>query len=210
MPELLILTTSYLLGSIPFGYLLVRIFHGEDVRLSGSGNIAQISGTRRANAPARRDQRDMRGARCRSSIHACMARQCGCQPLSLAVNRGALRRSRTHVSGVAAVSWRQGRGHFRRRIRASGSSRNSRSVCYLRGRGPCFKIRFAGIGRCRTQPAGIRLVLVAAWHWSGTLFASAHRDRFGSGDREASRKHSPTVGRLRKPFRIEIQVKKRT
>jgi len=30
---------SYLLGSIPFGYLLVRIFRGEDIRLTGSGNI---------------------------------------------------------------------------------------------------------------------------------------------------------------------------
>jgi acyl phosphate:glycerol-3-phosphate acyltransferase len=31
--------TSYLLGSIPFGYLLVRFFRGEDVRQTGSGNI---------------------------------------------------------------------------------------------------------------------------------------------------------------------------
>ncbi|MCI0356026.1 MAG: glycerol-3-phosphate 1-O-acyltransferase PlsY [Acidobacteria bacterium] len=30
---------SYLLGSIPFGYLLVRLFRGEDIRQSGSGNI---------------------------------------------------------------------------------------------------------------------------------------------------------------------------
>ena|ERR1700743_1798326 len=30
---------AYLLGSIPFGYLLVRFFKGEDIRLSGSGNI---------------------------------------------------------------------------------------------------------------------------------------------------------------------------
>ena len=30
---------GYLLGSIPFGYLLVRIFHGADVRTTGSGNI---------------------------------------------------------------------------------------------------------------------------------------------------------------------------
>ncbi|MEY2412274.1 MAG: acyl phosphate:glycerol-3-phosphate acyltransferase [Acidobacteriaceae bacterium] len=30
---------SYLLGSIPFGYILVRIFRGEDVRMSGSGNV---------------------------------------------------------------------------------------------------------------------------------------------------------------------------
>ena len=36
---LIIVATSYLLGSIPFGYLLVRIFRGEDVRQTGSGNI---------------------------------------------------------------------------------------------------------------------------------------------------------------------------
>jgi acyl phosphate:glycerol-3-phosphate acyltransferase len=36
---LAIVVTSYLLGSIPFGYLLVRIFRGEDVRQTGSGNI---------------------------------------------------------------------------------------------------------------------------------------------------------------------------
>jgi glycerol-3-phosphate acyltransferase PlsY len=30
---------AYLLGSIPFGYILVRIFLGSDVRQTGSGNI---------------------------------------------------------------------------------------------------------------------------------------------------------------------------
>jgi glycerol-3-phosphate acyltransferase PlsY len=40
MPVYLIVAViSYLLGSIPFGYLLVRIFRGEDIRLTGSGNI---------------------------------------------------------------------------------------------------------------------------------------------------------------------------
>jgi glycerol-3-phosphate acyltransferase PlsY len=34
-----IVVASYLLGSIPFGYLLVRVFRGEDVRQTGSGNI---------------------------------------------------------------------------------------------------------------------------------------------------------------------------
>lgn len=38
-PYLITAVISYLLGSIPFGYLLVRIFKGEDVRGSGSGNI---------------------------------------------------------------------------------------------------------------------------------------------------------------------------
>jgi acyl phosphate:glycerol-3-phosphate acyltransferase len=36
---LIVAAVSYLLGSIPFGYLLVRIFRGEDIRLTGSGNI---------------------------------------------------------------------------------------------------------------------------------------------------------------------------
>lgn len=30
---------SYLLGSIPFGLILVRVFRGDDIRQSGSGNI---------------------------------------------------------------------------------------------------------------------------------------------------------------------------
>ncbi|HEV2732182.1 MAG TPA: glycerol-3-phosphate acyltransferase, partial [Terriglobales bacterium] len=38
--ELLITAVlSYILGSIPFGYILVRIFRGQDIRRSGSGNI---------------------------------------------------------------------------------------------------------------------------------------------------------------------------
>ena len=36
---LLSIPLAYLLGSIPFGYLLVRIFRHEDIRASGSGNI---------------------------------------------------------------------------------------------------------------------------------------------------------------------------
>ena len=35
----IIVAVSYLLGSIPFGYLLVRLFRGQDVRKTGSGNI---------------------------------------------------------------------------------------------------------------------------------------------------------------------------
>lgn len=35
----LIALIAYLLGSIPFGYLLVRAFRSEDIRKTGSGNI---------------------------------------------------------------------------------------------------------------------------------------------------------------------------
>jgi glycerol-3-phosphate acyltransferase PlsY len=37
---------SYLLGSIPFGYLLVRAFRGQDVRKTGSGNIGATNVSR--------------------------------------------------------------------------------------------------------------------------------------------------------------------
>ena len=43
-----ILAAAYLLGSIPFGYLLVRIFRGEDVRRSGSGNIGATNVSRKS------------------------------------------------------------------------------------------------------------------------------------------------------------------
>ena len=38
-PWLLSIPIAYLLGSIPFGYLLVKIFRHEDIRATGSGNI---------------------------------------------------------------------------------------------------------------------------------------------------------------------------
>jgi glycerol-3-phosphate acyltransferase PlsY len=41
---------GYLLGSIPFGYILVRIFRGEDVRQSGSGNIGATNVARKSPA----------------------------------------------------------------------------------------------------------------------------------------------------------------
>jgi glycerol-3-phosphate acyltransferase PlsY len=39
MTNLLVLVVAYLLGAIPFGYLLVKWKTGGDVRASGSGNI---------------------------------------------------------------------------------------------------------------------------------------------------------------------------
>ena len=38
-PWILSISIAYLLGSIPFGYVVVRIFRKEDIRTQGSGNI---------------------------------------------------------------------------------------------------------------------------------------------------------------------------
>jgi glycerol-3-phosphate acyltransferase PlsY len=37
--EALAIAGGYLLGSLPFGYWLVRVFRGEDIRTAGSGNV---------------------------------------------------------------------------------------------------------------------------------------------------------------------------
>jgi len=41
---------SYLLGSIPFGYILIRLFRGQDVRQTGSGNIGATNVSRTSPA----------------------------------------------------------------------------------------------------------------------------------------------------------------
>jgi glycerol-3-phosphate acyltransferase PlsY len=50
IPYLSVALVGYLLGSIPFGYLLVRLFKGEDVRVSGSGNIGATNVARKSPA----------------------------------------------------------------------------------------------------------------------------------------------------------------
>lgn len=48
MRPVLILIAAYVLGSIPFGYLLVRATEGADVRESGSGGTGATNVSRRA------------------------------------------------------------------------------------------------------------------------------------------------------------------
>lgn len=49
-PYLITAVLAYFLGSIPFGLILVRIFHGEDVRATGSGNIGATNVARKSPA----------------------------------------------------------------------------------------------------------------------------------------------------------------
>src|SRR5437868_4975614 len=48
MRPVLVLVAAYLLGSIPFGYLIVRGVEGADVRESGSGGTGATNVSRRA------------------------------------------------------------------------------------------------------------------------------------------------------------------
>jgi glycerol-3-phosphate acyltransferase PlsY len=48
----LVTTIAYLLGSIPFGYLIVRATHGHDIRETGSGGTGATNVSRRAGKGA--------------------------------------------------------------------------------------------------------------------------------------------------------------
>jgi len=54
LPKILFVAVAYLLGSIPFGYLLIKYVFtsGEDVRQIGSGGIGATNVTRRAGRTA--------------------------------------------------------------------------------------------------------------------------------------------------------------
>ena len=46
---ILIIVISYLLGSIPFGYILTKFFVKKDIREIGSGNIGATNALRTGN-----------------------------------------------------------------------------------------------------------------------------------------------------------------
>ena len=49
MEYLIIALGSYLLGSIPFGFILTKIFLNKDIRDIGSGNIGATNALRTGN-----------------------------------------------------------------------------------------------------------------------------------------------------------------
>ena len=49
MEYLIIALSSYLLGSIPFGFILTKIFLNKDIRDIGSGNIGATNALRTGN-----------------------------------------------------------------------------------------------------------------------------------------------------------------
>ncbi len=52
MRPVLVIVTAYFLGSIPFGYLIVRATSGGDIRETGSGGTGATNVSRRAGKAA--------------------------------------------------------------------------------------------------------------------------------------------------------------
>ena len=49
MEYIIIIITSYLMGSIPFGFILTKLFLNKDIRNIGSGNIGATNALRTGN-----------------------------------------------------------------------------------------------------------------------------------------------------------------
>ena len=48
MSSVFVVIVAYLIGSIPFGYLIVRLSSGADIRQTGSGGTGATNVSRRA------------------------------------------------------------------------------------------------------------------------------------------------------------------
>ena len=140
-PSLSFVVVSYLLGSIPFGYLLVRIFRGQDVRQTGSGNIGATNVARTGSkglAIATLLLDALKGyiavaiaawlpvhlaIPISRTTHAAFAY---IDPLALSVScsRRILRHPRPHVSHLAALQGRQGSSD------RGGSFPRARTACH--------------------------------------------------------------------------------
>ncbi|NLV22360.1 MAG: glycerol-3-phosphate 1-O-acyltransferase PlsY [Syntrophomonadaceae bacterium] len=52
MEKIIVVIISYLLGSIPFAYIIIRLFKGIDIRKVGSGNVGSTNALRTAGKRA--------------------------------------------------------------------------------------------------------------------------------------------------------------
>ena len=114
LTQIVFVIIAYLLGSIPFGYLLVKyVFtEGEDVRRVGSGGTGATNVTRRAGRSAGLLDLPLRRCQRRGFGH---SYETGYGRLFLGRRGGNRRGSGPHLPGLSSLSRRQrgGRRHGR-------------------------------------------------------------------------------------------------
>ena len=137
-----VIAAAYLIGSIPFALILSRRW-GADLRSVGSGNLgaanvhARVRGHRRR---AGRRARHGQGRRERLDGGAAHRRR------RAARGRRARRDCRSHLSDLAAVSRRQGRGDRVRRVLGADAARRAAGPRAVRARGLVDAVHLARIG----------------------------------------------------------------
>ena len=162
LASLLIAVAAYLLGSIPTGYLLIRVFRHQDIRTVGSGNIGATNVLRS-------------GGKGLGAATFLLDMLKGCAAVWLGALLGGLllpdcagtqgsgpgrtvRRDWPHVPGVAALSRRQGRGHWIWRFsRGRAAGRAGRHLGFRAG-SRHQPLCLAGFDSGRGELSGICLV----------------------------------------------------
>ena len=203
---------AYLLGSIPFGLILVRIFRKQDIREQGSGNIGATNVIRSGGKGLGAVTFLLDAAKGFVAVSACLAdRPAHCTRRSSGTESGGhgsgLRHSRTYLHGVAAIQGRQ-----RRRYRFRRLSRHRSVVCSWSSL-LAFILVFA-LSRYVSLASilaaiGVSPCSVAAASRAADAVHDRRRDRAAAAHhRQASREHPPPARRDRIPLR-QIEGRRR-
>ena len=192
---------AYLLGSIPVGYVLVRLFRRQDIRTLGSGNIG-------ATNVLRSEGKGLGAATFTLDVFKGAAAVLWALPSPLLAShrspaqrrsaRRSLRGPRAHVPHLAQVSRRQrvatGFGVFL--VAAPWAALSSITLFFIVFDHP---LRFSRLHPRRGQLSRIRL-----FHGSRRAAGLLHRragHRRAAHHRQASPQHPPPARRQREPFR---------
>ena len=182
---------SYLLGSIPFGYILVRTFRGQDIRQTGSGNIGATNVSR--TSPGLGALTLLLDA-FKGFAAVAITRMLFPGNNTLLGVAALFAIIGPYVPGMAAFSRRQGSGHRSGLLCRPRAQNHSGDDCYLRGDISGVSLRVSGLNPHRG-------FVPAPGLDSRTLprYASddlVDRRSFSSYRRQASREHpaacSPT------------------
>ena len=137
-----VIAAAYLIGSIPFALILSRRW-GADLRSVGSGNMGAANVMRASGITAGVLVAALDMAKGAASVWLA-ARLTGQRR---AAGRRRVRRDcRTHLSDLAAVSRRQGRGNRVRRVLGADPARHTAGPRAVRARGLVHAVHLARIG----------------------------------------------------------------
>ena len=168
----IVAVVSYLLGSIPFGYILVRLFRGEDVRATGSGDLGATNVMRSGSKGLGIATLILDASKgyIAVALAAGFARSIFTYQIdgTYAVDKSiamalaaAFAILGTHLPGMAQIQGRQGSRYWRRVFSRSRPQGRSRCTVDLRCHSCSFTLHIARIDSCDGCVSDLRAALLS-------------------------------------------------